>query len=231
MPEDLHLLKDESIDRGPVPSQGILRENIFILTRAIIPIAIHQASYWAFPNYKWPFGLSYFVYLQAFMFFALQVVWRMNDYCQRLGTFDEKQIGRDRTPDKSVKHLAVGILAYMFVRTGFSFYMYYDKEVQPLFDFTWSFPLRLAAWELVMDYFFYCYHRSSHEVDALWFIHQHHHTTKHPTAILAILAEDYQEILEILLIPLAASVVVPMSFSEQYLVLCYTIYVEMLGHR
>ena len=29
--------------------------------------------------------------------------------CVELGTFDEKNIGRDRTPDKSVKHLAAGI--------------------------------------------------------------------------------------------------------------------------
>lgn len=33
--------------------------------------------------------------------------------------------------------------------------------------------------------FQYVYHRSCHEIDSLWFIHQHHHTTKHPTAILA----------------------------------------------
>lgn len=32
------------------------------------------------------------------------------DYLVVYGTFDEKQIGRDRTPDKSVKHLAIGIV-------------------------------------------------------------------------------------------------------------------------
>lgn len=69
----------------------------------------------------------------------------------------------------------------------------------------------------------YVYHRTTHEVDSLWNIHQHHHTTKHPTAILSILAEDRQEYLEVLLIPLAASLMVPMSFSEMYITLCYTI--------
>lgn len=29
-------------------------------------------------DYKWPFGLAYVVYLTAFMYFALSVVWRMN---------------------------------------------------------------------------------------------------------------------------------------------------------
>merc|ERR1712000_394438 len=109
---------------------------------------------------------------------------------------------------------AMGILAYMVVRTGIDFYINYEAEAQPLFDFTWDFPLRLALWEVTLDYFFYCYHRASHEVDTLWFIHMHHHTTKHPTAILAILAEECQEVLEIFLIPLTATLLVPMTFSE-----------------
>ena len=50
----------------------------------------------------------------------------------------------------------------------------------------------------------------------------HSHTTKHPTAILAILAEDRQECLEIALIPTLASLLVPMSFSELYMTMCYT---------
>jgi len=52
---------------------------------------------------------------------------------------------------------------------------------------------------------------------------QHHHTTKHPTAILAILAEEKQEFLEVFTIPLLTSLVVPMTFSEGYITLAYTI--------
>lgn len=73
----------------------------------------------------------------------------------------------------------------MFLRTGAAFYLHYKSGTNPLTDFTMTYPLRLAAWQLTLDYFFYVYHRSSHEVSALWFIHQHHHSTKHPTAILA----------------------------------------------
>ncbi|ORY77625.1 hypothetical protein BCR35DRAFT_267036 [Leucosporidium creatinivorum] len=229
-PTEMHELKDEELDRGPIPTQSVLRENIFILSRGLVPLAIQAASYYVFPNVKWPLAVAYPFYVLAFMGFALQVMSRLNYYCVALGVFDEKNIGRDRTPDKSVNGLAKGITAYMFVRTGFTFYLHYNKGITPLTDFSWTFPLRLAAWEITMDYFFYVYHRSCHEIDALWFIHQHHHTTKHPTAILAILAEDYQEYLEIFFIPLAATLLVPMSFSEMYLTLCYTIYVEMLGH-
>ncbi|CEQ42361.1 SPOSA6832_04159 [Sporobolomyces salmonicolor] len=184
-PPSMHELKDETLDRGPIPVQPQWKENAFVISHGIVPIALQQLSYWAFPSFKWPLTVAYPFYVLWFMWFALQVVGRMNYYCVKFGTFDEKQIGRDRTPDKSVRHLAIGVTTYMFVRTGFTFYLHYYKEAQPLLSFTWMFPLKLAAWEITLDYFFYCYHRASHDVDWLWFIHKHHHTTKHPTAILA----------------------------------------------
>lgn len=58
--------------------------------------------------------------------------------------------------------------AYMFYRTALSFYLHYDSAENPLQSITWTFPLRLAAWLLVFDYFFYVYHRSCHEFDFLW---------------------------------------------------------------
>ncbi|GAA5851144.1 hypothetical protein JCM9279_000337 [Rhodotorula babjevae] len=229
-PTSMHELKDESIDRGPVPRQPVLSENWYIIKHALVPLAVQQASHYLFPSYKWPFWFAWPCYIAALMHFALGWVARLNRMCVELGTFDEKNIGRDRTPDKSVKHLAGGITAYMIVRTGFTFYLHYSRDISPLTDFTWTFPLRLAAWQVTLDYFFYCYHRASHEVDSLWFIHMHHHTTKHPTAILAILAEEYQEVLEVFLIPLTATLLIPMSFSEMWMTLCYTLYVEILGH-
>lgn len=60
-------------------------------------------------EYKWPFALAYPFYVLSFIGFALQVMDRLSSHCVKLGTFDEKQIGRDRTPDKSVKHLAYGV--------------------------------------------------------------------------------------------------------------------------
>ncbi|GAA5936181.1 sterol desaturase family protein [Sporobolomyces koalae] len=228
-PASVHELKDEEIDRGPLPTHPIWKENVFILTRGLAPLVVQQLSYYFFPNYKWPLALAYTFYFHAFVGFALSVVHRLNHYLVYYGTFDEKNIGRDRTPDKSVTHLAIGILAYMFVRTAVTFGLRYDKQAQPI-NFSWYYPLKLAAWEVTLDYLFYCYHRLTHENDFLWSIHSHHHTTKHPTPILSILAESRQEFLEVFSIPLATSLLVPMSFSELYLTMCYTIYVEMMGH-
>lgn len=49
-PESMHELKDEDLDRGPVPTQSVARENLFILSRGMIPLVLQGLSYWAFPS-------------------------------------------------------------------------------------------------------------------------------------------------------------------------------------
>ena len=155
-PAELHELKDESIDRGPVAEVPVWKEHAFILSRGLVPLVVQQLAYWALPStslrdssrspnsigtnallsidVKWPLAIAYPFYWVSFVAFALQVVKHLNcelhtssslihesrrthrmlfhtplAYCVKYGTFDEKQIGRDRTPDKSVPHLASGI--------------------------------------------------------------------------------------------------------------------------
>lgn len=49
-PESMHELKDADLDRGPVTTQSILGENIFVLSRALIPIVVQGIAYQAFPS-------------------------------------------------------------------------------------------------------------------------------------------------------------------------------------
>lgn len=53
--------------------------------------------------------VAYPVYLLSFIGMALAVVARLEAACLKYGTFDEKQIGRDRTPDQDTFGLAKGI--------------------------------------------------------------------------------------------------------------------------
>lgn len=129
-PPEIHELKPESLDRGPIPTQSVVKENLYIFSRALAPLAVQQASHSL--GFHWPAWLAYPWYVYHTMHFALHWVTRINGaligsllirvahtnadprcrlagYCVKLGTFDEKQIGRDRTPDKSVGQLALGI--------------------------------------------------------------------------------------------------------------------------
>ncbi|KAL8276844.1 hypothetical protein RQP46_010775 [Phenoliferia psychrophenolica] len=210
----------QNIDRGPIPTIGMLAEHAFTIPVGLAPILIQSAAYWAFPNYNWPFAVAYPFYVVAFALFAHGVAERWNRIVMKHGCFDEKNFGRDRTPDTGVKGLARGLIAYMFYRTALTFYLHYESTENPLLSFTITYPLRLVAWLVTFDYFFYAYHRSCHEIPFLWNIHKKHH----------MLAGDYQECIEIALVPTLASLLIPMSFGELYLTLCYVMAAEAAGH-
>ncbi len=59
---------------------------------------------------------------------------------------------------------------------------------------------------------------------------QAHHGTKHPTVLLSILADEWQEFLELFLCPALASLVVPSGFFDLYVTSCYMIFIEAMGH-
>ncbi|SDA02928.1 BZ3500_MvSof-1268-A1-R1_Chr11-1g03221 [Microbotryum saponariae] len=228
-PEQVHELVPETVDRGPMPTNPWWNDNIFIISRAMIaPVIQHTTQ--SYFNITWNPVAAYFFYVFIFIEFARMVLDRLNGFSIRFGSLDEKNCGRDRTPNASVNNLALGVVAYMFIRPLFTFLLAYDKTQQPLDIIRWSYPLRLMAWQLTLDYLFYCYHRLTHEVDGLWWVHKHHHSTRHPTAILSILAEDYQEVLEIFILPFLASLLWRQTFTEQWITLCYTLMVEMQGH-
>lgn len=143
---------------------------------------------------------------------------------------DEKNRARDIIGDKLVDHLGMSILLYTILRTAGPFLLAYERESMPILQFSaWSLP-KIMAWEIILDLFFYVYHSACHRIDSLWFIHRAHHGTKHPTAILSILADDYQEVIEVIMCPTLASWVLPLTFSEGYVAIVYLLYVEMLGH-
>lgn len=339
-PNDVYAVKPSTLDRGPVPTQPVWRENVFILSYAVAPLLVQQASYRLLPSTSALFlllpavllirtslqlsnGLSSSLFrstsrasytslsrlsrgrtvrdyrlLAESLLTALTIV-AFADYAVRFGTFDEKRKGRDPIPANSTGELAAGVLGtslsltlrhrlvtrgtrlitlplagYMFLRPLFSMLIYYRKEEPPLFAFGLSFPVRLAAWLIVLDYSFVrssfaflvrrkltlllrrstpttarytrflssgAYTRStttpgtpqpsSHCTSRFAFPFTAFPVPTHLLLHCYSYSSDTQELLEILLLPLLASLVVPMhSFSEQWLVLCYTMYVEMLGH-
>ena len=77
----------------------------------------------------------------------------------KYGTLDEKHVGRDRTPDAAVGQLARGFVAFIVARLTGEFALAYRKEQAPMVNFSWTYPLRLFAWIIVMDLCFYSYHR------------------------------------------------------------------------
>ncbi|KAK4050306.1 hypothetical protein OIV83_003627 [Microbotryomycetes sp. JL201] len=218
-----------NVERGPIPKHSVLREHLWIITRASFAPLVQQLSFWTFPGSAWHTPLAWTFYWLSFTFFAVGCVRRFDRFSAVYGTLDAS-FGRDRTADKDIGQLTRGFFHFLMGRTLGEFILRWNKHEQPIHAFKWDYPVRAFLFLVVMDYFFYVYHRSCHEIDWLWKIHQRHHQTKHPNPVLSILAGDIQEVIEISLVPLCAAMIVPMSFHETWMTICFTTYVEIFGH-
>lgn len=101
---------------------------------------------------------------------------------------------------------------------------------------SWYLPLELCLYPLVVDLWFYSYHRACHELDTLWKFHRTHHLTKHPIPVLASYSDLEQEIIEVILVPIASyltlkcAVGMPMHFFEWWICQAYILFEEVIGH-
>lgn len=191
--------------------------------------------------------LQYLVYQLCFLSLAIATATRAHRFMAEYGTLNEHKRGRDLVPDVRYKHLHYALMIFVFVRNLGVFFLAKDRALKPTFS-VWS-PVKIGLFQIALDYctsssfspvfhisrsnrviVFYTYHRSTHEIDALWFIHRRHHATKSPTPFLSLWADSYQDIIEWLVTPLLASLIVKLTFSELYLASGYTVYVEAIGH-
>lgn len=219
------------------PTHNIWIERLWLLI--VIPPALIIQSLWyhfvpeSSPYHNWHPLFTFVFYLLAFLVFTLMLVGHIHYYMDFYGTFDEHQRPRDYVADKMVVRLVVSVLIYLMARTGGGLVLGgYDRHSPPSMGRTisWLIPVKIGLWMIALDFFFYCYHRACHEVPFLWKIHSLHHCTKHPTPIQSILAGDIQELIEVFLIPIAATLVVPLTAHEFWIGQCVLMYIEATGH-
>lgn len=219
------------------PTHSIWLERFWLVCN-ISPALIIQHLWYHFvpedkPYHTWHPAAAFAFYFLAFFIFTLMLVNHIHYYMDRYGTFDEHKRPRDYVPDNMVARLVVSVLIYLLARTGGGLFLGgYDRHVFPSLGRTisWLFIIKIGLWLIALDFFFYCYHRACHQIPFLWKIHSLHHCTKHPTPIQSILAGDMQEVIEVFLVPLAASLVVPMTAHEFWIAQCILLYVEAAGH-
>lgn len=232
-PDSVYQRRDPKLPpRGPPPYRPMWEENAFIFPNAMIPLVLHAAWNYFNPTHLIHWAPAMLMYHLLFINYAHRLISRLHKYMAKYGCFDEDNRGRDMIDDRHVNQLGRSIYIYTVFRTIGPFILGWKGEmVNPLEGLSLMTPVKLGLWHIALDFWFYLYHRSCHEFDSIWWIHRQHHATKHPTPILSIFAEDVQECLEIFIIPSLATLITPkLSFPELYLTICYTLYVEALGH-
>jgi sterol desaturase/sphingolipid hydroxylase (fatty acid hydroxylase superfamily) len=96
-------------------------------------------------------------------------------------------------------------------------------------------PLEIGLYGIVLDFWFYWYHRLMHDVGSLWKYHRTHHLTKHPNPLLTLYADSEQEFFDIAGIPIMAYfslrlMGLPMGFYEWWFCHQYVVFSELAGH-
>jgi sterol desaturase/sphingolipid hydroxylase (fatty acid hydroxylase superfamily) len=117
-------------------------------------------------------------------------------------------------------------------------FLAYNTAATPLEELkaNWVWLLvELSLYGIILDFWFYVYHRLMHVVDALWKYHRTHHLTKHPNPLLTLYADTEQEFWDIAGIPLLTYgtmklMGMPMGFYEWWMCHQYIVFAELAGH-
>ncbi|GAA94185.1 uncharacterized protein L969DRAFT_86309 [Mixia osmundae IAM 14324] len=212
----------------PVPVVNNISEHIFVWKFIIPPMLMQWISYKVFPDLHWHPVAAFVPYAFFFILLAALTIKRFHNYMLEYGTFDQENRGRDHISDKRHMRLATGAVIFLIFRVVGLFAYSYDRTVAPTLS-VWL-PLKIFAFEVILDYAFYCYHRSCHQVKWLWNIHSGHHAAKHPTPVQAIQADSFQEVIELFIVPTIAYLSTGFDFFDLWPISCVLIFTEIYGH-
>jgi sterol desaturase/sphingolipid hydroxylase (fatty acid hydroxylase superfamily) len=218
----------------PVPHMSNWLQNRWVLIHSFIPLAIHQAYVTYTGKNLGPIA-AFFFYTVAFKVIAIHELHLIRRLGHTYGFFDGDKHERDGVPDLSVVKVFRSLITTSTFRPLMSVFLAYRTSQTPA-SLNWAWlPLEIGLYGIVLDFWFYWYHRLMHDIGGLWQYHRTHHLTKHPNPLLTLYADTEQEIFDIAGIPLLAwgtlrLMGLPMSFYEWWICHQYVVYAELAGH-
>lgn len=216
-----------------MPYLSSLESHKYILANAVLPLIIDQAYYWIFGS-KMHVLAAFALYLVAFKSSATSEVKMLRDLGFKYGYLDGDKHERDGIPDHAVGKVVNSIMFIGSIRPLMCVFFAWSATQTPL-EISWLAPIEIGVYQIVIDFWFYWYHRAMHANDSLWKYHRTHHLTKHPNPLLASYADHEQEFMDIMGVPALAYGTMrlmgfPLGFYELWLCHLYIVYTEIFGH-
>ncbi|KAA8647981.1 sterol desaturase family protein [Aspergillus tanneri] len=217
-----------------VPYAPELQFHIWVLIHALVPLSIHYAYIAYFGRNMSAFG-AFFFYSFAFKAIAIHQLHVLRRLGNVYGFFDGDKHERDGVPDIGVRKVVNSLLSVATFRPMMTVFVAYQINEGPTtINWLWL-PLTIGIYGLILDFWFYWYHRIMHDTDSLWQYHRTHHLTKHPNPLLTIYADSVQEVFDIVGIPMMAYISMklvgfPFSFYDWWISQQYVVFTEILGH-
>lgn len=205
----------------------------WILTHACWPLVLQEIYMYTTQKTLHPFA-AFIFYTIAFKANAIHQLHLLRKLGHQHGFLDGDKHERDQVPDNAVSKVMHSLSITSTVRPLMSIFLAYSRNLAP-HTFSWWLPVELGLYGIVLDFWFYWYHRCMHESDYLWKFHRTHHLTKHPNPLLTLFADSEQEIFDIAIIPLMTYftlrfIGLPMGFFDWWICHQYIVFVELMGH-
>ncbi|KAL2858083.1 hypothetical protein BJX68DRAFT_160018 [Aspergillus pseudodeflectus] len=221
--------KDEKVPY--VPQWSLHR---WVLFYSAIPLAVHQvySSYTGrtlgpIAAFNW-----YFFAFNAIVIHEVKIIRRLG---HKFGFLDGDKHERDGIPDVGVGKVVQALYKTTGSRLAMGVYLsYHANQLPSTMSWAWL-PLEIGLYGIVLDFWFYWYHRAMHDVGFLWRFHRTHHLTKHPNPLLSAYADHEQEFFDMVGVPFLTYMTLkafglPMSFYEWWVCHQYIAFTEVLGH-
>ncbi|KAJ9298173.1 hypothetical protein DTO271G3_3778 [Paecilomyces variotii] len=206
----------------------------WVILYSSIPLILHQAYTYLTGHYLGPIA-AFWLYFGLFnVIFVKQahVTRRLSHQC---GFLDGDKHERDGIPDVGVEKVGLSLLKTTGSRIALAIWLTYKPDQLPL-DMSWKWLfLEVGLYGIVLDFWYYWFHRAMHDVDGLWKYHRTHHLTKHPNILLAAYADYEQEFFDMVVVPFLTYttlklVGLPMTYYEWWICHQYIIFTEVMGH-
>ncbi|RAL13119.1 sterol desaturase family protein [Aspergillus homomorphus CBS 101889] len=217
-----------------MPYIGALSQHRWILWHSILPLLVHQL-YVSYTGRPLGFIAAYFFYSLAFKLIAIHELHVLRRLGHLFGFFDGDQHARDGVPDVGIGKVVQSLISTSTFRPVMTVFFSY-RPSQPPSQISWTWLiLEIGLYGIVLDFWFYWYHRIMHDIEGLWKYHRTHHLTKHPNPLLSLYADTEQEIFDIAGIPLMTYFSLkmmgfPMGFYEWWICHQYVMFSELAGH-
>lgn len=230
LPPNFEAPVHEKTDKMPYVSEFDMHRWIF--PRAIVPMLIHYGLY-RYADIKLHPVAAFALYTVWFKLFGIMVLRMLRTVASQTGFLDGHH-PRDGIPDESIGKVMTSLISTSTYRPMMAIMLAYDRNAAPSLPFPWILAY-IGLYNVVLDGFFWYYHKSMHEVPWLWKFHSTHHKTKHPNPTLTLFADEVQEIFDIAVIPLCAYLTMHFFFKDfnfysWWLCQMYQMFVELSGH-
>ncbi|KAE8403496.1 hypothetical protein BDV37DRAFT_294426 [Aspergillus pseudonomiae] len=221
--------KDEKV---PYLTQWSL--NLWVLFYGSLPFLIHQVYTTFTGHHLGPIAVFnfYFFAFNAVVIFEVHILRRLGHI---YGFLDGDKHERDGVPDVGIGKVVTSLYKTTGSRIALATYLTYNANQLPS-QLNWALlPLQIGLYGIVLDFWFYWYHRLMHDVSFLWKFHRTHHLTKHPNPLLAAYADHEQEFFDMVGVPMATYFTLrlmglPLGFYDWWLCHQYIAFTEVLGH-